>query len=119
MVKPAKPTKPRVLSDAALALIAARFKVLSEVLRLKIIIQLETGEKNVTELMQATGASQTNVSRQLQMLSEAGLVARRKAGQKAYYRICDPSVFDLCGHVCGSLQKRFEAQAQMARALAH
>jgi ArsR family transcriptional regulator len=80
-----KLVKPRVLSDAALALIAARFKVLSEALRLKILIQLETGEKNVTELMQATGASQANVSRQLHTLSEAGIVARRKAGQKAYY----------------------------------
>jgi len=69
--------------------------------------------------MRATGASQANVSRQLQTLSEAGIVARRKAGQKAYYRICDPSVFDLCGHVCGSLQKHFEAQARMARSLAH
>jgi len=112
-----KAVKPRVLSDAALALIAARFKVLSEVLRLKIIIQLETGEKNVSDLVRATGASQANVSRQLQTLADAGLVGRRKEGQKAFYRICDPSVFDLCGHVCGSLQKHFEAQAQTARLL--
>lgn len=113
-----KPTTPKVLSDGALEMIAGRFKVLSEALRLKLIIQLETGEKNVSELVRATGATQANVSRHLQTLTDAGIVSRRKEGQKAFYRIADDSVFEMCDHVCGSLKKRFEAQADAAKALA-
>jgi ArsR family transcriptional regulator len=116
-VSMAKPKPPKVLSDAALELIAGRFKVLSEGLRLKLIIQLETGEKNVTELVRATGATQANVSRHLQTLTEAGIVSRRKEGQKAFYRVADDSVFEMCDHVCGSLRKRFEAQADAAKSL--
>lgn len=112
-----KPIAPKDLSDAALGLIASRFKVLSEVLRLKLIIQLETGEKNVSALVAATGATQANVSRHLQSLTEAGIVSRRKMGQKAFYHICDEGVFAMCHHVCGSLKRRFEAQAKATRFL--
>jgi ArsR family transcriptional regulator len=113
----AKSSTPKILSNAALELIAARFKVLSEALRLRLIIELETGEKNVTELVRATGATQANVSRHLQTLTEAGIVSRRKQGQKAFYRIADASVLEMCDHVCGSLKKRFEAQAATAKSL--
>jgi len=106
---------PKALSDDALALIAGRFKLLSEVLRLKLLIQLQPGEKNVSELVAATGATQTNVSRHLQSLAEAGILSRRKDGQSVFYKISDPGVFDLCHHVCGSLQRRFEEQAKAAR----
>ena len=96
---------PSALSDHALELIAARFKLLSEPTRLRLLIALEMGEKNVSELVDATGATQANVSRQLQSLSRAGLLGRRKEGPSVYYHIADATIFDLCGHVCASLQK--------------
>jgi ArsR family transcriptional regulator len=110
-----KPLTPSDLSDAAIAMIANRFKVLSDPLRLKLLIALEARERNVSELVAATKNTQTNVSRHLATLADAGIVTRRKAGQSAIYRISDPAVFDLCKHVCGSLQKRFEDQAKAAR----
>jgi DNA-binding transcriptional ArsR family regulator len=106
-----------VLTDEALALIAGRFKALSEPLRLKLIIALEQGEKTVTELVNATSATQTNVSRHLQTLAKAGVVCRRKDGRSVIYCICDPNIFALCKHVCGSLQKHYEAQAKNAQSL--
>jgi ArsR family transcriptional regulator len=112
---PKNMAKPKVLTDEALALIADRFSVLSEVVRLKILLQLEAGEKNVSELVAGIGVNQTNVSRHLQTLTDAGIVCRRKEGRMVYYRICDEGVFDLCSHVCGSLKKRFEDQAKAAR----
>jgi ArsR family transcriptional regulator len=100
------------LSDPALELIAARFKVLSEPMRLKLIIALESGEKNVGQLVEATGGTQANISRHLQSLTEAGILGRRKEGLMVYYFIADPTIFDLCENVCGSLQKRLDAHSR-------
>ncbi|MEI6351395.1 MAG: metalloregulator ArsR/SmtB family transcription factor [Verrucomicrobiota bacterium] len=101
------------LSDAAVELIAGRFRALSEPTRLKLLMALEDGEKNVTELVNLTGATQTNVSRQLSVLTTAGLLSRRKSGLSVLYRIADPGIFDLCGHVCKSLQKRIIEESEI------
>lgn len=101
-----KVSHPRNLSGAAIELIAERFRALSEPTRLKLLMALEEGEKSVTELVKITGATQTNVSRQLGILTNAGLLARRKSGLSVLYHISDPGIFELCSHVCHSLQKR-------------
>jgi len=108
-----KISHPSDLSDAAIELIAARFRALSEPTRLKLLIALERGEKNVTELVKATGATQTNVSRQLSVLTTAGLLARRKSGLSVLYRIADPGIFEMCSHVCKSLQKRINQDSEI------
>ena len=101
------------LSDQALDLIAARFRVLGESSRLKLIHSLQDGEKSVTDLIRATGLTQANASRHLHTLTGAGILARRKEGLKVLYSIADPGIFKLCDLVCGSVQKRL---AQHARA---
>jgi len=108
-----KSRHPAKLSNAAIELIAARFRTLSEPTRLKLLIALEEDEKSVTELVKATGATQTNVSRQLGVLTSAGLLARRKCGLSVLYRIADPGIFDLCEHVCKSLQKRISKESEI------
>ena len=57
------------VSDEALALIASWFRTLAEPSRLKILRALEEGEKNITELVAATGLTQANVSRHVQSLA--------------------------------------------------
>jgi len=111
----AKAPKRNQLSDEALILIAHRFKALSEPVRLKLILALEEGERNVSELVAATKASQTNVSRHLQTLTDAGVLARRKQGVSAYYAIADPVVLDLCDHVCGSLRRQLARQVSVSQ----
>jgi len=114
-----KISHPRKLSDPAIELIAARFRTLSEPTRLKLLMALEEGEKNVTELVRATGSTQTNVSRQLGVLTTAGLLARRKSGLSVLYRIADPGIFEMCNHVCKSLQKRFTQESEIFRTTVH
>ena len=50
------------------------------------------------------------------MLQRSGVVARRKQGNFAYYRIVDEGVFDLCEAVCGSLQQRVAALTELIAA---
>jgi ArsR family transcriptional regulator len=66
----------------------------------------------VTELVAATGLAQANVSRHLQTLTEEGILSRRKEGVTVVYSIADPGIFDLCEHVCGSVQKRLARHAK-------
>lgn len=107
--------KPLALSDDALQLVARRFAVLAEPMRLRILNALCDGERNVTSLVEATEATQTNVSRHLQVLATNGLVARRREGVQVYYRVKDPSLFELCELVCGSLEKHLNDGANVLR----
>ena len=68
------------LSDEALQLVARRFAVLGEPMRLRLLQALFAGEKSVGALATETSGTQANVSRHLQTIAEAGLVARRKEG---------------------------------------
>lgn len=101
------------LTDEAFEIIALRFKILSEPLRLKIIHSLQEGEKSVNQLREEVKTSQPNVSKHLRILQDAGLVHRRQQGNVVYYSIADESVFDLCETVCNSLEKRFKNQAKI------
>lgn len=103
--------KRAVLTDEALELIAARFRVLGEPSRLRLIQALEAGEKNVSELVETTGLTQANASRHLQTLTEAGVLGRRKEGLCVIYSIEDQGILELCRHVCGSLRSRIQKHA--------
>ena len=99
------------LTDEALELVARRFAVLAEPMRLRLIQALFDGEKNVTELVEATGGTQANISRHLQTLTAAHILGRRKEGLQVFYRISDPTIPKLCELVCGSLEKSLTKQA--------
>ena len=99
------------MSLAALQLVAARFKVLSDPMRLRILQLLEDGETGVSALAEAVESTQPNVSKHLKTMQDAGLLARRQEGNTVYYSIADPTIFDLCDLVCSSLQERFAANA--------
>lgn len=62
----------------------------------------------MSELVDETGAGQANVSRHLSVLHRHGMVACRKEGLRAYYRIADPAIFRLCDLVCDRLEARLE-----------
>jgi len=97
---------PHPLSDNLAELIARRFRAIGEPMRIRLLDQLRDGEATVGELSEATGASQQNISKHLAMLADAGILGRRKEGNRVYYRIVDAGVFALCEQVCGSVRQQ-------------
>ena len=105
-------------SGEALEMLAERFKVFSEPMRLKLVYSLMDGEKSVSELVRETGGMQANVSKHLGMLLDAGVVGRNKRGLHAYYRITDESVYEACELMRGSIRDRLAANLDNFSSLA-
>lgn len=104
-------------SPQALSPVADYFKVLSEVTRLQVLCSLKSGAKNVTEIIEATGLGQANVSKHLKVLTQAGIVSRQPQGINVFYEIVDPIIFELCELVCDRLSVRLEEQTQQLKQL--
>lgn len=105
--------KPVALSAEVLELVAARFRVMADPLRLRLLHALEDGEMSVSALTAAVESTQPNVSKHLRTLQDAGLVVRRQEGNLVYYAIADQTIFQMCDLVCTSLQQRLAAQASL------
>jgi DNA-binding transcriptional ArsR family regulator len=96
------------LPEPLIELVAQRFRVLGEPMRIRLLDRLREGDATVGELHQALGASQQNVSKHLGILHAAGMVSRTKDGNHARYSISDPSVFELCDNVCGGVRRQLQ-----------
>lgn len=94
--------KKEAMGDRMLELVARRFRTLGEPFRLRILQELELGEKTVGQLVEALDGNQPNISKHLSILHDAGLVARRRAGTSIVYGINDTMVFRMCDLVCRS-----------------
>lgn len=87
------------------------FRLLSEPARLQLLCQLkQQGAMDVASLIEATGFSQSHISRQLGQLQRAGLVRCERDGVRLIYTVADPLVDELCNLVQGRLRQRFEEQ---------
>lgn len=67
--------------------------------RLKIVFELMSGKKCVSEIVEAIGMTQSAISHQLIFLKKANLVSSSKDGNKVYYMISDEhvkKVVDMC-----------------------
>ena len=97
------------LPEPLIELVAQRFRVLGEPMRIRLLDRLREGDATVGELQEALGTSQQNVSKHLGILHGAGMVSRTKQGNQARYAISDPSVFELCDQVCGGVRRQLQA----------
>ena len=97
---------PHPVPSALAELVAQRFRVLGEPMRIRLLDRLREGSATVSELQEATGASQQNVSKHLGVLLGVGFVTRERDGNFVRYSIADPWVFELCEHVCGGMQRQ-------------
>ncbi len=99
------------MTPHVMEIVAQRFRALGEPMRIRILDALRQRERTVGELVDATGATQANVSKHLTLLYRLGFVARRKDGTRVYYRVDDPDVFKLCDLVCGGARQRVQRDA--------
>ena len=102
------PPVPDPLPEPLIELVAQRFRVLGEPMRIKLLDRLREQDATVGELQEALGASQQNVSKHLGVLHAAGMVSRTKDGNHTRYSISDPSVFELCDQVCGGVRRQLQ-----------
>ncbi|QDP19118.1 ArsR/SmtB family transcription factor [Sphingomonas xanthus] len=72
--------------------LAALFQALADPTRLRIMALLRVMELSVGELAQLLGQSQPRVSRHVRILSDSGLIGRRKEGSWVYLRPAGPAV---------------------------
>lgn len=75
------------IEEAAMAM-----QAMSHPLRIKMLCLLSSGELPVSEIVEAVGTTQGNVSQHLAILKATGMVASRSEGKKIYYRIEDKRV---------------------------
>jgi DNA-binding transcriptional ArsR family regulator len=101
------------MAPEVLELVAERFRVLSEAVRLRLINLLRDGEMSVTELARSCRASQPNVSKHLKILTESGVLRREQRGNNVYYSIADENIFKLCDLVCDSVGENLKARAEL------
>jgi DNA-binding transcriptional ArsR family regulator len=93
-------------------------RVIGEPTRIRLLERLREGEATVQELVGSARTGQQNVSKHLGVLLQAGIVGRRKDGVFVSYRIVDETVFDLCEHVCGTIERQLAELGQMFQAAA-
>ena len=86
----------RDLIGSDLEKVAGTFRLLGEPMRLKILQTLRGRDLAVSEIVAATGATQSNISKHLSLMSSAGIITRRKDGQFVYYGMSNPLTLKLC-----------------------
>ncbi len=105
--------------ERVFARVAAYFGLLSEPMRLKIMHVICTEEKSVSDIVAATGATQTNISRHLNRMHAAGALARRKDGNLVYYKVADAGLVELCRNVCVRIAAEIDEQRPLRENLLH
>lgn len=103
------------MTPEMMELVAQRFRLLADPMRLRILHELRSGEMSVTELVEKTGASQPNVSKHLAGLKSHDMVKRRQQGNMALFSISAPYIFTLCETVCDGIREEFEQKQSAFR----
>ncbi len=85
-------------SEEAFETAAGLFRAVGDPERLRMLAILARGERCVTELAEAVGASLSTASQRLRVLRGEGLLQRRRDGKHIYYSLADDHVSELIGN---------------------
>ena len=85
--------------------VASFFRAFAEPTRLALLQELKERACTVGELVDRLPTTQANVSKQLKILHDAGLLTREKQGTSVSYEICEPVVLELCRIACDKINR--------------
>jgi ArsR family transcriptional regulator len=71
------------------------FKALADPSRLRILNFLRTGEKCACDIVPTIGFAQPTVSRHLKVLTDCGILTRRKQGNRMIYSVTSKKIYDV------------------------
>ncbi len=94
------------LPDPVIEDIADLFQAFSHPTRLQILRELHSGPRNVSELHETIGGSQSNVSRHLNKLKNEDIVTVNVKGNTREYALASKEVAEICEMVCGYFEER-------------
>ncbi|WP_159721352.1 ArsR/SmtB family transcription factor [Enterococcus sp. CSURQ0835] len=80
---------------AEIQTVSQLFKILGDPTRLRILLFLEKGERNVSAISEALTMEQSAVSHQLKLLRDNRLVKARRDGKAMLYSLDDHHVLDI------------------------
>ena len=83
-------------------------QLLSDPLRLRLLLALQNGEASVQQLADALGTEHRNASRSVNALCRDGLLARRREGTRVLYCLADYTVCPLVGQAAQSVAAHVE-----------
>jgi DNA-binding transcriptional ArsR family regulator len=86
---PGRPSKARGVPSAD------RFAALADGTRRRLLEQLSTADRAVSELVAGLDITQAAVSQHLRVLRETGLVTARREGRRRYYRLRPAALTEL------------------------
>jgi DNA-binding transcriptional ArsR family regulator len=89
----------RPLDGAEAAALAEAMRAFGAGSRLRLLWAMLPGERTVEELVEATELSSSAASHQLRLLRHARLVAVRREGRHAFYRLYDHHVAELLASI--------------------
>jgi DNA-binding transcriptional ArsR family regulator len=95
MPHPAEHELSRALSGDEAETLAEAMRAFGTASRLRLLWAMRSDERTVAELVSETGISPSAASQQLRLLRQARLVAVRRSGRHAFYRLHDHHVADL------------------------
>lgn len=90
-------------------------RVLAHPIRLHILDNLRDGEKSVNELSEGLETTGANISSHLAVLKQTGVVVSRKDGQKIYYKVIYPDVYDAFDTMRGVLRQIILSEGEEIR----
>ena len=103
------------LPDEALEALSNQFKLLSEPMRMKILLLLAVREQTIQEIVKTVDAKQTNISNHLALLLEGNIVGKRRNGSKIYYSLADKSFWYTSFISSKSISKNLKDKLQWAQ----
>ncbi len=101
------------LPDSVIEDIADLFQAFSHPTRLQILRELHEGPRNVTELHEVIGGSQSNISNHLNKLKNEDIVTVNVKGNTREYALASQEVAEICEMVCGYFEERTHRKKQI------